>query len=229
MNPASWFLLASGFGSPAYNMALDECLLMAAPQTGRPVLRFYGWAQPAASFGYSQPIALIERLTPLRPLVRRPTGGGLVPHDADWTYSVAVPPAHPWYALKAVESYARIHQWLQSAFARLGVPTELAPSRREEQPGQCFFGHETSDLLWRHRKIAGAAQRRTKTGLLIQGSVQPPPPGLARSDWELAMSDVASADWGIRWETLPPSASLMQQAQELADHKYALPAYNRRR
>src|SRR5512137_350872 len=146
MNPAkgasenSWLLMESGPGAPAFNMALDEALLHAAPRLGRPVLRFYGWTEPAASFGYFQKYADIERITPLRPLVRRPTGGGLVPHNADWTYSLAFPPTHPWYGIKATESYERVHRWLQAAFAGLGVPTELAMARHKEIPGQCFVG-----------------------------------------------------------------------------------------
>lgn len=178
MTPANfdhWVRLDSGPGAPAYSMAVDEALLEAAPALGQPVLRFYGWTESAATFGYFQKISEIERVTRLRPLVRRPTGGGLVPHDADWTYSLALPPAHAWHALRATESYERVHQWLRAAFARLGVAAELAPCCRKEIPGQCFAGHEKSDLLWHGRKIAGAAQRRTKTGLLIQGSVQPRP------------------------------------------------------
>ena len=73
-----WYLLASGAGDCAFNMALDEALLQAAPRQGQAVLRFYGWTEPAASFGYFQKYAEIERLTQLCPLVRRPTGGGLV-------------------------------------------------------------------------------------------------------------------------------------------------------
>ena len=87
-----WYLLKTGAGHYAFNMALDEALLHAAPRLGQPVLRFYGWTEPAASFGYFQKHAEIERMTLLRPLVRRPTGGGLVPHDADWTYSLVFPP-----------------------------------------------------------------------------------------------------------------------------------------
>src|SRR5262245_18868683 len=113
---SSWLLLRSGLGDPAFNMALDEALLDAMPRLEKPVLRFYGWTSPAASFGYFQKYSEVERATALRPLVRRPTGGGIVPHDADWTYSLVFPPDHPWYAFTAVESYQRVHQWIQSEF-----------------------------------------------------------------------------------------------------------------
>ena len=66
-----WFFLQSGLGEPAWNMALDETLLENASQIGKPVLRFYGWIEPAASFGYSQHFAELERATMLRPLIRR--------------------------------------------------------------------------------------------------------------------------------------------------------------
>jgi lipoate-protein ligase A len=175
MQSKPWHLLQSGPGHSAFNMALDEALLQAMPRLGQPVLRFYGWTEPAASFGYFQKYADVERLTLLRPLVRRPTGGGLVPHDADWTYSLAIPPGDPWYSLTAMESYRRVHEWIQAAFTRLSIATDLASTCRKPQAGQCFQGHEQFDVLWRGQKIAGAAQRRTRDGLLIQGSVQPPP------------------------------------------------------
>src|SRR6185436_19593961 len=137
-----------------------EALIELASRTGRPVLRTYGWTAPAATFGYFQRFADVSALTPLRPLIRRPTGGGLVPHDNDWTYSVAIPPVDAWFDLKAVESYRRIHQWLQASFQKLNVATPLSPARIEGGPGQCFVGAETFDLLHRGTKIAGAAQRR---------------------------------------------------------------------
>ena len=141
----NWLLLNSGLGAPAFNMAMDEALLEAATRLGRPVLRFYGWIEPAATFGYFQKFAEVEQTTLLRPLIRRPTGGGLVPHDADWTYSLAFPPGHEWYELRAEESYRRAHEWIQSAFSRLGVETELAPCCKKSAPGQCFVGHEKQD------------------------------------------------------------------------------------
>ena len=224
-----WLLLDSGLCDSAFNMALDEALLEFAPVTKFPVLRFYGWTQPAATFGYSQPIADLERVTHLRPLIRRPTGGGLVPHDADWTYSVVIPPSHAWYSLRATQSYERVHRWIQSAFTALGVATELAPCCRQEIPGQCFIGHEKSDVLRLGRKIAGAAQRRTKTGLLIQGSIQPPPLGIPRTQWQGAMQAVAGAEWGARFENMAIAPALMAQAQRWAVEKYSTDAHNRRR
>src|SRR5687768_2182690 len=77
----TWHILRTGNRSAAQNMAMDDALLQSAPELGRPVLRFYGWSEPAASFGYFQRYSEVEKLTHLRPLVRRPTGGGLVPHD----------------------------------------------------------------------------------------------------------------------------------------------------
>jgi lipoate-protein ligase A len=210
-------------------MALDEALLESAPSLGRPVLRFYGWTEPAASFGYFQKYAQVEALTPLRPLVRRPTAGGIVPHDADWTYSLVFPANHPWYALPAAESYRSAHAWLLRAFSRLALVLELAPCRCKSEPSQCFIGYEKSDLLWRGRKVAGAAQRRTREGLLIQGSVQPPPAGLARADWHQAMRAAAPFESPVQWLDLSTDPPLEKRALELAAAKFTLPAYNRKR
>jgi lipoate-protein ligase A len=225
----TWFLLDSGPGAAGYNMACDEALLEFARALGHPVLRFYGWTEPAASFGYSQNYAHIAAVTLLRPLVRRPTGGGLVPHNADWTYSLIFPPGHDWYQLRATESYARVHRWLQSAFARLELETELSPIARREAPGQCFVGAEHSDLLWRGRKIAGAAQRRNRLGLLIQGSVQPPPVRLARIDWQQAMCDSAIEEWQVQWRSLERRTELTDRIEELRRSKYDRSGYHQRR
>jgi lipoate-protein ligase A len=224
-----WYLLQSGPRTFDYNMALDEALMDCAPEVGAPVLRFYGWTEPAASFGYSQKIADIECATMLRPLVRRPTGGGLVPHDADWTYSLAFPPDHFWYQLKAIESYERVHQWIRDAFTRINVPTTLSPGTPKDMPGQCFIGSEKFDVLWFGKKIAGAAQRRTRKGLLIQGSIQPPPTSLARADWQAAMCQTAYEQFGVNWTALEPSGTLAEVAEQLRVIKYSQDSFNRGR
>jgi len=225
----NWFLLSSGKCAAPFNMALDEALLEAMPRLQTPVLRFYGWTEPAATFGYFQRYAEVAAATKLRPLIRRPTGGGIVPHDADWTYSAVFPPGQEWHSLKAEESYRRIHDWLRLAFAELKVETELAPCCKKTLPGRCFVGHEKFDLLWQGKKIAGAAQRRNKLGLLIQGSVQPPPMPVERDGWERAMCAVAEKDFGAAWSDLVPNAELDGKLSGLMQEKYSQPGYNQRR
>ncbi len=209
-------------------MALDETLLATAAARGGALLRLYGWTEAAATFGYFQRLAEVEARTRLRPLIRRPTGGGIVPHDRDWTYSLTVPPGHPWHRFRAIDSYRTIHEWVIRAFVAIGFPAELAPCCRKEVHGACFEGYEQFDVLWAGRKIAGAAQRRNALGLLIQGSVQPPPTA-SRETWESVM--IAQAPVTLFDATRPyvPDESVEQNARTLAREKYANPAYHRLR
>jgi lipoyl(octanoyl) transferase len=233
----NWFLLSSGQCDPAFNMALDETLLEAMPRLQSPVLRCYGWTEPAATFGYFQKFSEVQAATHLRPLIRRPTGGGIVPHDADWTYAAIFPAGHEWHSLKAEESYRRIHDWLRLAFAEMKLATELAPcchqpkaqSPKPKAISACFIGHEKSDLLWHGKKIAGAAQRRNKLGLLIQGSVQPPLLNLKRADFETAMRGVAEKNFGVTWQEFPAGDLAHKAAASLASEKFAQVCYNQRR
>lgn len=230
--PSPLYLLNSGPAAPACNMACDEALLLHATSFAAPVLRFYSWTEPAATFGYFQRYDDVAALTHLRPLIRRPTGGGIVPHDADWTYSFVVPQGHPWYQLRAIESYRRIHQWIADAFVRLGLETQLAPSCQKTGPGQCFAGYEQFDLLWRGRKIAGAAQRRTRDALLIQGSVQPPAPlpiATDRARWEAAMAAVARDTLAFEPRAFTPGSRFHLTISLLEQTKYSDQAYNRKK
>ena len=127
-----------------------------------------------------------------------------------------------------MESYRRVHEWIRLAFARADVSTELSPCCRKDAPGQCFIGAEQFDLLWQGRKIAGAAQRRTKSGLLIQGSIQPPP-GVMRSEFESSFCEVARTEWGIEWRTYQADATVADRVVELGRTKYSLAEYNGRR
>jgi len=209
-------------------MAMDEALLESVLRLKSAVLRFYGWTEPAATFGYFQKYREVSGLTELRPLIRRPTGGGLVPHASDWTYSLIVPPTGEWYSLRAVESYRRIHEWIRASLASLGVEAMLAPDCNASGPGQCFAGHERFDVLSQGRKIAGAAQRRTKMGLLIQGSLQPVPSGIEREQWHEAMVHT-SQDAGFTCIDSATDAQISDLANKLASEKYSLATYNEKR
>ena len=194
----------------ARNMSWDEVALESASDLGMPLLRFYRWAEEAATFGRFQSRQLVERMTSRRPLVRRPTGGGLVLHQGDWTYSLVHGPGDPWYRLGARESYRRLHRWIGAALEGLGVHTVLAPGTREAGEGRCFVGAEQDDLVLGGRKIAGASQRRTRNGLLIQGSVQLPPGGPGREEWEEAMLAAA----GVSWEKQVFAPEFLRKVEE---------------
>jgi lipoate-protein ligase A len=95
-------------------------------------------------------------------------------------------------------------------------------------PGQCFAGYERFDVLWSGKKIAGAAQRRNKLGLLIQGSVQQPL-SLLRTDWEKAMCEAGRLKSGVEWSAFAADELLRERASWLAGQKYSQAAYNRKR
>src|SRR5262245_1759825 len=72
----------------AMNMAIDEALL---EYSTAPAIRFYRWQSPALSFGYFGRFADVARYQIERDLVRRWTGGGIVFHGEDLTYSIVIP------------------------------------------------------------------------------------------------------------------------------------------
>jgi lipoate-protein ligase A len=110
----------------------------------------------------------------------------------------------------------------------MGVPTNLSPHTQKEIPGQCFIGAEQFDLLYQGRKIAGAAQRRNRLGLLIQGSIQPPP-GVNRMNWLRSFQKTATAWWKVQWLDWLLTPHIAERTQELAAQKYSQAVYNRRK
>ena len=168
----TWLLWADGEHSPAFNMAADEVMLSTAPRRGRPVMRFYGWDRPAVSIGYVQ---RYDAAPAGYAVVRRPTGGGVVYHDCDFTYSIAFPAGHWLTGLDRIASYDWINRALQLALAEVGVAAELArqaiPHGVDRTRMVCFTNPTRYDLLLDGRKIAGSAQRRTADGVLHQGSL----------------------------------------------------------
>jgi lipoate-protein ligase A len=181
----------------AENMAADFMLLERYPESGDVRFRHYGWFRPAFTFGYSQKIEFVRAQLPAGDerveLCRRPTGGGVVDHRDDWTYSLVIPRGHPMEEQRAIESYRQIHNALADAFNELGQPASLQDRCEPKAdsaggkcgPGVCFNRAELYDVIVpdTSAKIAGAAQKRNKRGLLFQGSIARP--AVARAfDWE---------------------------------------------
>jgi lipoyl(octanoyl) transferase len=188
-------------GSGAENMALDFLLLKRYPEPGAVRFRHYDWRNPAFTFGYGQKIAFIrERLPEVEAeLVRRPTGGGLVDHRSDWTYALVIPRSHPMCARPAGVSYQSIHDTIRKVLAAQGHPVTLktasgeTTNKRPSAPGVCFEEPETFDVIHSKTgvKVAGAAQKRTGSGLLFQGSLERS--ALPECDWD-AFADLLATE-----------------------------------
>ena len=112
--------------SAAMNMAIDEAILAAQKEQPNPTLRFYGWTQPAFSFGYFQDIATEVDVDACRAdgieLVKRMTGGGTVVHGWELTYTLILPRGAG--ELSVFDAYQRIGQSLAKAFQKLGIPAK---------------------------------------------------------------------------------------------------------
>ena len=146
-------------------MAIDELLFRDA---ATPLLRIYRWAHPAVSFGYFGKVAAVRASWPEREPVRRWTGGGAVLHGDDLTYTLIVPRGTKFLSLSLSESYRAIHERIAS----LLPGAEIARASAQSGSGACFDRAVEHDLIVAGRKVAGAAQRRTLSGLLHQGSIQ---------------------------------------------------------
>jgi lipoate-protein ligase A len=201
--------------SGAVNMAVDQALL----EWGcKPVLRVYGWRERTVTLGYAQSRAkLAEGLPEGWPVVRRWTGGGVVFHGEDHTYTLMVPAGHPWAEVRPVESYRLIHQRLADGLVSAGfVGCRLALAEDVIDLPFCFQAPALHDVIRGTVKVAGAGQRRGRLGLLHQGSVQ-----------QVALADGFWRQWAAglagvvdEWTAVP--GGIMERAAVLAERRYEL-------
>jgi lipoate-protein ligase A len=161
-------------------MAQDSAMLAVCAATGCALWRVYAWCEPAVTFGYSQAWeAVRRRLLPFAgACVRRSTGGGIVDHRDDLTYALAIPPSHAVFRQPAGGLYRALHGAIAGILVDAGFAAELAPCRPGACPPQggvsvCFQAPEPFDVIdpGSGRKLAGAALRRCRDGILIQGSL----------------------------------------------------------
>jgi lipoate-protein ligase A len=150
-------------------MAVDEWLL---ETTRHPLLRIYQWQGAWGSLGYFGKITEARESCPQVKWVRRWTGGGLVDHREDWTYTLVAPHHEALARTRGDASYRSIHLALLAALQMTGIQTRLSAGDAETGAALCFENPVNFDLLGpTGQKIAGAGQRRSKLGLLHQGSV----------------------------------------------------------
>jgi lipoate-protein ligase A len=216
--------------SAAMNMAIDEALLETAVG---PTIRFYRWRSPALSFGYFGKFSDVASYAAERDLVRRWTGGGIVFHGADLTYSIVIPASDPVFDESSVVIYEGIHRALCGALNKIGTQAVVAGSvdpggsvvrmRATSASGyNCFANPVRADIMINGRKIAGAAQRRTRRGLLQQGSIQ-------GTTTNIRLAEKFAQALSANCSEIEISEDVFQRAQELAQRKYGTESWLRKR
>jgi lipoate-protein ligase A len=203
----------------ALNMAVDEALLTDASV---PTLRFYRWKEPSLSFGYFGHYAEVAAQSDRRDIVRRWTGGGVVPHGDDLTYSVIIPRASPFHLRSSLEVYATLHEAIRLALEANKITATLANEAAQKISDDCFANPVRADVLSGNRKIAGAAHRRSRTGLLHQGSIQ-------RSDLPARFREDFARILCERFERKTLTPATLDRASEIAASKYGTSEWLMRR
>jgi lipoate-protein ligase A len=149
------------------NMAIDDWLWR---NVTMPTLRVYRWQGEWMSIGYFSKLSAVPEG---RDFVRRPTGGGVVDHREDWTYTLVVPRGFGLAELPGAESYLMIHMVIREALRIEMIECEFVSQASDGTNELCFVRPVVYDLVDAHeKKLAGAGQRRGKYGLLHQGSLQ---------------------------------------------------------
>jgi len=159
----------------AANMDLDRRLLDACERDpSRAYLRFYTWAPPALSLGRFEPDDAVsaERARACGvDVVRRPTGGRVVLHSEDLTYSVVAPRSA---GATVADTYAWISARIVEGLRRLGADVETARGSAErsvERRRPCFLSAARHEIVHQGRKLVGSAQRLEPNALLQHGSL----------------------------------------------------------
>src|SRR5205807_9977598 len=230
----------------AMNMAIDEALLEMA---NLPAIRFYRWRSPALSFGYFGRFADVVAYAAQRDLVRRWTGGGIVLHEDDLTYSIIVPRNDPVFAGSSMSIYENVHRALCEALSVIAKHADLLAvaavcDRRTIQDrsvhsweitgreinatvtdrryNDCFANPVRADVMVNGRKVAGAAQRRTRAGLLHQGSIQ-------HVDLGNGLAERFASELSDRCSPKFLDERVIERAQEIAAQKYGTVAWLQKR
>ena len=204
-------------------MAVDQLLMELVGQRAgdRPILLVYEWFEPTVTFGYFLPLSDATDAFPDDKLtyVRRWTGGGVVDHRVDITYTLAIPREHPLSTARGAESYRVIHQTLADALSKLGESVRLTVVDEGDGAAACFVNPVAYDLTNAvGRKVAGAGQRRTRHGLLHQGSV------ITGVDIN-ALAEIFTPELCNASGCWSPQSQLLNEAPLLANERYATEAW----
>lgn len=208
-------------------MALDDILVQEESLKTEDLCRFFNWrGGPCATFGYAQFYqsckAQFEALG-ITEYTRRPTGGGIVLHKDDLTFSLIF---NYGGALNVRQIYDKLHGLIREGFERGGIKFDSYGAHSDYRPApngvsaSCFTNPVGGDLMAGGQKILGGAMRRYGDRILYQGSLQYKG---ARGNGEFegiiarAFSDFLG---GAELKKEDISPAIIQRAERLAAERY---------
>jgi len=161
------------------NMAVDEAILTDYIDNNTiPTLRIYSWYPEAFSLGYfqdpSQELDLRRCRQENISFVRRTTGGGVIFHKSELTYSLVCGQDDiSDTGIYAKETFRVICSFLVNAYRALGLDAEFALDKtpHKKEGWFCFSSRERYDILISGKKIGGNAQRRSRDIIFQHGSI----------------------------------------------------------
>ncbi len=215
-------ILDTGTSTADANMACDAELLHNLAANPMPILHLYDWASDSLTYGYFVNPAEHLNLSALNKwklsTAKRPTGGGLLFHTCDLAFSFVLPASHSSFSNNTLTNYATVNtavlqaiQPLQKSCQPLTLLPQQPPATDQSSQRFCMAHPTKFDIMLDGRKVGGAAQRRTKNGLLHQGSIcLTSVPQDCLADVLLSGTQVAQSMHATSYPLLGPDAS--QQA-----------------
>jgi len=164
----------------AYNMALDQKIFTRYLEDGVPVLRVYRWSKPAFTYGVSQDpsddLGLKRCASDGIEVVKRMTGGGILLHDDEITYSFVCSKSDVGEPKSVFVSYREICAFLIRFYGSLGLNASFALStpefKKNSAPSDiCSASHEKYDIVINGKKMGGNAQKRARQAIFQHGSI----------------------------------------------------------
>ncbi|HNW44587.1 MAG TPA: hypothetical protein PKI19_08785 [Elusimicrobiales bacterium] len=215
-------------------MATDEALCEGLPAPH--VLRFYNWAGPGITFGYSQRLKAVREAVAaancsIADIVRRPTGGGIVFHETDLTFSFIF--HSPGAYFEPAKTYDRLHRAITDEYSRLGIGFDLLKEKTKDYAVNdpvmnCFAKPVNMDILYNGKKVLGGALRKFGDYMLYQASFQAPDARQNSALHRNAVIKALGAEFGLNWEVTALSPETGEKAAGIAAAKYRTPAWNER-
>lgn len=166
-------LILSSTLSAKENMKIDTQIFNSFTKEDLPIFRLYSW-EKSCTIGISQKFLELKELESYKNnWAQRITGGGVLFHGNDISYSLTIPASYT-KGLTVKQSYEKICAFLLRFYKNLGLDANFAKDNANIKLSKhhfCQVGFEPYDIIIDGKKIGGNAQRRSKNVIFQHGSI----------------------------------------------------------